>query len=217
MVESEFDENSNIESVNEARQRFKIIWMDDSSKFQDMNLEDVAEHYRSIADSLGPMYKDLNMCFAVDQTSARSISLANPGVAKIHPPLGEYMPFVIAIDHQFGCDELLLVDEDEEDDDDGEEDDDDNDDDDKEVDEAAPFRVYPGSIIDEIYPCLKIGHMETHEYAYGAQGTDNVWFTAFYGIWKLDSEGRYVEPHFEDAAVLKAQHREKKRSLTTAS
>lgn len=196
IIESIFDFYGSIEGVNEARLRWKLHWMDDPNEFKDMSPHSIATHYRSAVDKLPSNYQH-SMCFAVDQISARSILLADITRMQKRPLLGDVVPFVVAIDQHLGW-----TDSQEE----GAEDVEDEDE-----NWCGPFHAHPSSIVDEIFTIVASQMMETHEFAYAARGTDDVWWSSYGGVWTVDGEGRYVERLFEDAALLRALYREKKR------
>ncbi|EED13926.1 conserved hypothetical protein [Talaromyces stipitatus ATCC 10500] len=215
IVESTFDYYSNIDGVNEAKQRWKLLWVEDPEKFKDMTPKDLGAHYR---DSMGklPMNYKHSMFFAVDQASARSLLLADTSSDRLQerPRLGDVIPFVIAMDNNLGLDtepepepeqqtEYSPADDDE----------------DHEDLETwyGPFRAQPSSIVDGIYTIVASEIMEMHEFAYAAHGTDDVWWDSYAGVWTIDDEGRYVERPFEDAALLRVEYREKKEKKKTST
>lgn len=199
MIESIFDFYDSIEGVNKARLRWKLHWMDDPNEFRAMDPHSIATHYRSVVEKLPSNYQHC-MCFAVDQASTRSILLADITRMQKRPLLGDVVPFVVAIDQYLGWSDP-----------DEEEGEDVEDEDEYGENWRGPFRAHPSSIVDEIYTIVASQMMETHEFAYTARGTNDVWWSSYAGVWTVDGEGRYAERLFEDAALLRAQYREKKR------
>ncbi|OKL63882.1 hypothetical protein UA08_00452 [Talaromyces atroroseus] len=195
MIERNFDYNSVVDGVNEARQRWKLHWIENPQKFDGMAPHDVATHYRSVVKTLPRNYQH-SICFVVDEASARSILLADASRTEIRPLLGDIVPFVIAIDRFLGWE---------------------NPDAEKYEDEEdlgnwrGPFRAHPGSIVEDIFDIVGSQLMETHEFAYSVRGTNNVWWNSCAGVWTVDGEGRYAERLFESAALLRAEYRQKKR------
>ncbi|KAH8703561.1 hypothetical protein BGW36DRAFT_354976 [Talaromyces proteolyticus] len=195
MIESVFDYYSNIDGVNEARQRWKLHWIDDPQKFDQMSPQDIAENYRSAFETLPENYQH-SMCFAVDHASAHSILLADITRMQKRPRLGDVVPFVVAIDQYLGWKEPDAQEEDFEED---------------LENWSGPFRAHPASIVDGIFTIVALQIMQTYEFAYHAKGTNGVWWDSYGGVWTVTSDGRYAEPLFEDAALLRAEYREKKK------
>ncbi|EEA19601.1 hypothetical protein PMAA_003860 [Talaromyces marneffei ATCC 18224] len=212
VIESTFDYYSNIEGIDEARQRWKLLWVEDPEIFNGMAVEGLAEHYRGTMEKLPSNYQH-SVLFAVDEASARSILLADTNPEKMHkrPRLGDVIPFVIAMDDNLGLDEPR---------DDatapeaGEEysQADVFDDDDDLENWHGPFRAHPASIIDGIWTIVASQSMQMYEFAYAAHGNDDVWWDSYGGAWTLDDQGRYAERLFENAAQLRVEYREKKRA-----
>lgn len=209
LIESTFDYYSNIDGVNEARQRWKILWVEDPETFNGIAPEALAEHYRGTMEKLPANYQH-SMLFAVNDASARSILLADltPGKAHKRPRLGDVIPFVIAMDDYLGMEEP----EKEE----GYPPADEFDDGDDLGNWHGPFRAHPGSIVDEIYTTVASQSMEMYEFAYAAHGNNDVWWDSYLGVWTLDDEGRYAERLFESAAQLRVEYREKKSATVPA-
>lgn len=205
MIESTFDYYSNIDGVNDARQRWKLLWVEDADIFNGMAPEKLAEHYRGTTEKLPANYQH-SMLFAVDDASAQSILLAGSNPSKVHkrPRLGDVIPYVVAMDDGLGLDDPAEA---------GPEGEDDAFDDEDDLQNwHGPFRVHPGSIVDGIYTIVASQSMQMYEFAYAAHGNDDVWWDSYGGVWALDDEGRYAERLFESAAQLRVEYREKKRA-----
>lgn len=213
LIESTFDYYSNIDGVNEARQRWKILWVEDADKFNGMAPEKLAEHYRGTMDKLPVNYQH-SMLFTVDDASARSILLTDSNPEKVHkrPRLGDVIPFVVAMDAYLG-----LVEPAEAEGETSPADEFDDEDDDDLQNWHGPFRAHPGSIVDGIYTVVASQSMEMYEFAYAAHGNDDVWWDSYGGVWTLDDQGRYAERLFESAAQLRVEYREKKRATAVTA
>lgn len=213
VIESTFDYYSNIDGVNEAKQLWKLRWVEDPDTFNDMTPEGLAEHYRGTMDKLPSNYQH-SMLFAVDEASARSILLADTNADNLQkrPRLGDVIPFVVAMDDHLGLDELrdtaaAAAEEEEEE----------EDEDDDLQNWHGPFRAHPSSIVDEIYTIVGSQSMQMYEFAYAVHGTDDVWWDSYAGVWTIDDQGRYAERLFENAAQLRVEYREKKKRVTGGS
>lgn len=207
LIESTFDYYNNIDGINEARQRWKLLWVEEDNTFNGMPPEKLAAHYRETMEKLPANYQH-PMLFAVDDASARSILLADsidPKTVHKRPRLGDVIPFVVAMDYGLGLDDAG---------EEGEEEDAFDGDDLQEW--HGPFRAHPGSIVDGIYTTVASQSMQMYEFAYAAHGNDDVWWDSYGGVWTLDDEGRYAERLFESAAQLRVEYREKKKKRATA-
>ena len=204
-IESTFDYYSNIDGISEARQRWKLLWVEDAQEFAGAAPEKLAAHYRETMDDFPANYQH-SMFFAVDDASAQAILRADTTPEKMHkrPRLGDVIPFVVAMDHGLGLDDATSPAEGEE------EEDDDNEDDDLQ-NWHGPFRAHPSSMVDGIYTTVASQSMEMYKFAYAARGNDDVWWDSWSGVWTVDDQGRYSERLFESAAQLRVEYREKKQ------
>jgi hypothetical protein len=215
VIESTFDFYSNIDGINEARQRWKLRWVEDDEKLNGMAPEALADHYRGTMEKLPENYQH-SMLFAVDDASARSILLADTNPEKVHkrPRLGDVIPFVVAIDYHLGLNaprDTTEAEEEQYSPADALDDADDN-----LQNWHGPFRAHPGSIVDGIYTTVASQSMEMYEFAYAAHGNDDVWWDSYGGVWTLDDQGRYAERLFESAAQLRVEYKEKKTATGPA-